>query len=515
LLIGICFLAAWPRFAGLGAKSLWMDEALSWRLQSLPISLMIARTGEPTTVHPPFFFGLLHFWTLAFGDSEFALRSLAATAGVLAVAGLYQLVRELVIVERADSARGEFAAILTAMLFAVSPFQIQQARQTRGYSLALLLFLVSAICMLRALRRPAQSKKWWAGYAISALACCYTHNLALFSVAAQGLFWLMLPLFQQRADPTDGPIEEMTLLDGRDHAGTSRWFAVAAFLAIIVGYAPWVPNLWAQSETLRTSWTTVRTWNGRAREVYTALLSITEVQIPVSDSAAWGILVVLVGAIAYVVFRFRTIGLFVVLTGVLPALLIICYSFFSIRNIFQARYLAFAQPVWLISLAFIAAAFRDRIERLGAATILVLWSTHAVYSLGQFSQPDALRETNSIRDFIISRRAPDEPIIALTPFEFFKLRYIFRDGPVPRLAAPTHDRHALRGAALLFDDELMTPDEITKSSTSGLWLVTSRSYLGSAETVVSFPPEWQVEKKDFPQEYYWEHPVRVTHIRRK
>ena len=83
------------RFYALGAKGLWLDEALSWRLQQFPLSMMIERTGESTTVHPPLYFALLRGWRSCFGDSECALRSLSAVAGVLTLVGAWLLAREL------------------------------------------------------------------------------------------------------------------------------------------------------------------------------------------------------------------------------------------------------------------------------------------------------------------------------------------------------------------------------------------------------------------------------------
>lgn len=516
MLLGIGGLAAWLRLAGLGGKSLWMDEALSWRLQSFRLSLMIARTGEPTTVHPPLFFGLLHFWTATFGDGEFALRSLSATAGILAVFALYQLVRELFVLAGDQHGRGEFAGMLSALLLAVSSFQIHQSRQARGYSLALLLFCVSSICLLRALRLPERAGRWWTGYALSALACCYTHNLALFTVAAQGLFALMVPYCRRNTRRPGEPAAEDPISETPARARHSRRLCVAALFVVALGYAPWVPKLWAQSETLRTSWTKVRTAHDHAREVFTALLATTEHRPPASEAAAWGAVVVVAAALAFVAVRQSRIGLFVVLTGSLPVLLVIGYSCFSIRNIFHARYLAFAQPAWLIALACVAASFRDRVERLAVSALLVLWSVQAVYAVGQFSPPTEPAGMSSVRDFILKHCAADETVVAQTPFEFFKLKHALRNGPAPRLVAPTRDRRALRGAALLLDEELVTPADILHSSMAGLWLVTSESYQSDGETAVPLPTEWhRIEQRDFEQEYYWERPVRVTHFRRK
>lgn len=75
------------------------------------------------------------------------------------------------------------------MLVALSPLHVYLAKQVRGYALATLLFVVSSGALLGALRAetPVACYRRWASYAIAAAAFCYTHHLALFSVAAQGV----------------------------------------------------------------------------------------------------------------------------------------------------------------------------------------------------------------------------------------------------------------------------------------------------------------------------------------
>jgi hypothetical protein len=62
ILLIIVIIGALIRFYGINAKSLWYDESLSWRLQKLPVSEIIARTSEESTTHPPGYFIVLRFW---------------------------------------------------------------------------------------------------------------------------------------------------------------------------------------------------------------------------------------------------------------------------------------------------------------------------------------------------------------------------------------------------------------------------------------------------------------------
>lgn len=94
LLLAILAIAAFLRLHALGSESLWLDEAFSvvWCKTSLVAMVRSTITSE---THPPLYYILLHFWMLAFGQSEAAVRSLSACFGILSVLLLYHVGREL------------------------------------------------------------------------------------------------------------------------------------------------------------------------------------------------------------------------------------------------------------------------------------------------------------------------------------------------------------------------------------------------------------------------------------
>lgn len=109
--------------------------------------------------------------------------------------------------------------------------------------MALLTF--SAWFLLRALRDVTRGGPWMAS-ALLALAACFTHHLASFSVAAGGLFAAASLLSGGLGGPAG---------DG-DGASTLRWsrlrWPAAAALAFAAGYLlPWLPRLLSQVETIR------------------------------------------------------------------------------------------------------------------------------------------------------------------------------------------------------------------------------------------------------------------------
>src|SRR5580765_1785754 len=95
ILVIVLAVGGWLRFYGIGAKSVWLDEGFSWQLSQFTFKEIIARTGEPHTVHPPAYFMLLRLWTGVWGQSAVAARSLAAVAGMFTILGVFFLAREL------------------------------------------------------------------------------------------------------------------------------------------------------------------------------------------------------------------------------------------------------------------------------------------------------------------------------------------------------------------------------------------------------------------------------------
>jgi len=93
LLLSLCFVAFVLRLFHLDYQSLWYDEGFSWWLSSQSLDEIIARTAAD--IHPPLYYLVLHFWMIAVGASEFALRYLSLGAGVLLAPAFFILARRL------------------------------------------------------------------------------------------------------------------------------------------------------------------------------------------------------------------------------------------------------------------------------------------------------------------------------------------------------------------------------------------------------------------------------------
>jgi mannosyltransferase len=165
----------------LGRQSLWFDETASASVvrRSLRSAVSYSVKVEPMT--SLYFLGL-RTWSVAFGDSEAALRSLSLLAGIALVPVMYVLTRRLF---------GVRTALVAGLLTAVSTTVVAEAQQARAYALLLLLVALATLCFVRAVEIGTQQT--WLLYALVAAVAVYLHVLTLFVIAGHALSLLALP----------------------------------------------------------------------------------------------------------------------------------------------------------------------------------------------------------------------------------------------------------------------------------------------------------------------------------
>jgi 4-amino-4-deoxy-L-arabinose transferase-like glycosyltransferase len=185
LLLAILTLAAFLRFLHLGSESLWLDEALSANRITGDLAT-IAQTTAAEDVHPPFYFFVLYLWTLLFGQSEVALRSLSACLGVASVFMVYKLGLELF---------NRRTALIASFLMTISAFAIAYSQETRHYSLLLLLTLISFFFFTKILKAEKASKANLLFYTLTNILLAYTHIFGIFIILAQVFYFI---LFRRR-----------------------------------------------------------------------------------------------------------------------------------------------------------------------------------------------------------------------------------------------------------------------------------------------------------------------------
>ena len=147
-IICVTVLGTFLRFYHIGVKSLWIDEAFSFRSAQLPLSQIWGAQAlvEP---NPPLYYTLLKLWILFFGESEAALRSLSALIGILTIPLIYVLGRSL---------GNQQLGLIAALLLAISPINIQYSQEARGYTLLTLAVTLVILGLVGLLSDPEGSK---------------------------------------------------------------------------------------------------------------------------------------------------------------------------------------------------------------------------------------------------------------------------------------------------------------------------------------------------------------------
>jgi mannosyltransferase len=181
------------RLARLGANEMSADEGASWAAAS---QVSVAQVLHAQRRLNPAELGLhdvlLHGWMSLFGTGLAAIRSLSATAGIVAIALTFTVTRQLLQLDPSDRADYiNLTASLAALIVAVNLITIKYSREMRMYPLMLALVLAQVAYFLHARRHPSWSA-YAATMALTALAIA-AHPMALLIVASEGA-WLFLLL---------------------------------------------------------------------------------------------------------------------------------------------------------------------------------------------------------------------------------------------------------------------------------------------------------------------------------
>ncbi len=245
IFVAVLALAAFVRFYCLTCSSLWHDEGNSWAVAQRSFD-QIARDAA-ADIHPPGYYWLLKLWAGPAGFSAWGLRSLSALAGLLSVAVVYRIGREMAAGTPGSSYK---FALLAAFLAALSPFQVYYSQEARMYAL---LTLEGSVLMwsLLAMRRRVVAQglspslaRYAALYLLAAAAGLWTHYIFALLVAAAGgaaVWWLLGSRDTLRAEGREPGLDTVV------YGGTSdRWkpfflFLILNFLALLA-YSPWLPT---------------------------------------------------------------------------------------------------------------------------------------------------------------------------------------------------------------------------------------------------------------------------------
>jgi hypothetical protein len=186
-IIPLLLLTSWLGARGLNADPIWFDEW--WSIYHAggahygPISPVdtLIRVAQEDPRNTPGYYLLLQVWGLFTGWTPFAGRSLSLFIGLLTIAFVYRLGRDLI---------SPPAGIGAAVVLGTGTFFTYYLHELRGYTLYALL---TAICAWSYWRLITAKIAWrtQALFFLSTLGLLYTHYFASLTIAAIGLYHLL------------------------------------------------------------------------------------------------------------------------------------------------------------------------------------------------------------------------------------------------------------------------------------------------------------------------------------
>ena len=88
VVVFITLVGGWLRVLMLGTKGMWLDETFSVWLANHPVGDMLQWIVK-IDQHPPFYYYLLHYWIVLFGDTPYYARLLSVLFGAGTIPVIY------------------------------------------------------------------------------------------------------------------------------------------------------------------------------------------------------------------------------------------------------------------------------------------------------------------------------------------------------------------------------------------------------------------------------------------
>ncbi|NMB87680.1 MAG: hypothetical protein GYA17_04940 [Chloroflexi bacterium] len=314
--LGMIFIAALAlRCIFLPGRSIQYDDAFSFFLAQQSLADIIQGTAADTM--PPFYYFLLHFWSLL-GRQLWWLRTLSVLFSLGGLLLLYAWVKDLA---------GRPAAGWAAFLAAISPLQIYHAQDLRMYTMLVFFQLGYAWCFTRIWlggqeKRPV--KGYWLGLVAFGAGAMYSHNLAVFVLA----------------------IPDLVLLFRRDWRLLGR--LLLAQIAIGVLFLPWLVLLPGQIDKIQAAFWTPRPGLVelvQAVILFTTNLPVAQAWLPVAAVVSIEILAILALEVGRGVRRQKRLA-YLAAWGLLPPALLFSVSYLM-RPVFVPRGFLLAQMAYL------------------------------------------------------------------------------------------------------------------------------------------------------------------------
>ncbi len=481
ILICIIFVALGIRAYDITARSLWFDEAFSWRLIQFPFGEMIARDAQD--VHPPLYYVLLKGWSVVFGTSLLALRLFSVACAGVSLVGAYLF--------SAYAFRSRMVGFVAVLLLAVSGWNISYAWEARMYTLGMALAFFSSYALLRAVR--TSKLIWFILYGLLAVAFAYVHYFAFFTIAAQAIFVLGHLLANTR-----GRIGEIL---------HSRIFWYSCLSAILAGliYLPWLPTFLHQRSQVQASYWVPPLASTSVPDTFYQFFVPTKGIPPHRGLILFASLLPITGVLVLWTWlavrrsKNRDAAIFTLLLGAVPFFIGIAISFFG-RSLYNDRFFAFAGIFIFIALAYGLCSIPKKAIRIVAIALVAVGLSFGFFRYWNELDIAHKAGAHGATQYIFQNRSEESHILVSSPYVYFAIQYYateeFHDGAAVTLFSKSGELSHFSGAPIATQSDVSGPAFVV-GLTGTAWVVDTTGY---TEKAFEAPKNWkEIQRRTFPE----------------
>lgn len=405
-LAAITLLGAALRLLWLGRDGLWTDEATTLVYARLGLRALFVEIGND--LQAPLYYLSLELPLTLFGETEWAVRSLSALAGIAAIPLVAEAGRRLL---------GPRAGLIAALLLAVNPLHVHYSREARVQVVLALAVVVAFLAADALARRPGAAR-----------------------LAGAAAAFLALPLLHPTA-ALHAPAVLVAAALGRGRRGLLALTAAAA-LALLV-FSPWFLVAGRQGGNAREAYSWARP-GYEARAPWLVPLSLAAVSsgspAPVRNetrsfpAAAWASLA-LAGGLGLLAWsqrrrlRDERAPARLALVTLVPLAGLHAASELWVPVHVVGRVDAPAAPFLALLAAGGAALLRPRLQLVAVLTLVGLAAAPVAVELLR----DTRSQERNISAFLARELAPGDVFVVTGPFLHAYEYYLGRFGPEPRL----------------------------------------------------------------------------------
>lgn len=188
-LAGVILLGGGLRLYHLGAKSLWYDEGASLYLTRYidrDFSIFVPEHNNEAPMNAVLtkvWYGLVRSLTdfpVISAANDFMIRLLPALFGILTIPLIFIVARRIL--------QDDWAGIIAAFLFAISPFMVFYAQELRIYSFYVLISLLALYGLVRALEED--KRRWWILMVSMLTVLMYSHFISAWTIFSFNVYFV-------------------------------------------------------------------------------------------------------------------------------------------------------------------------------------------------------------------------------------------------------------------------------------------------------------------------------------